>query len=332
MKDHLPESKKSRAVKRMLNEALDIITAVGIPVEGKPLRRRERMAACMMAVAGVKRKWQEAKSVADGRGLKTRDVIPLVNQHFEENISSGSYDDVRRKDLKDLVDEDFIVNTGDRPGRATNDPTRGYVLSVEFADLVRSYGSPSWPKKLAAFMQGKTTRKDKLRRQRDMDLLPVTLPGGGKLDLKFDAHNQLQKAIVEEFLPRWMKGAEVLYIGDASSRQLYKAEGRMAELGVVVPKQGKLPDVVAYCKGRNWLYVIEAVASGGPVSEPRLIELKKMLKDAKHGIVYVSAFLTRKDHRKFADQVAFETEVWTADFPDHLQHLNGPRFMGPYNC
>jgi type II restriction enzyme len=332
MTDHLPESTKGRAVKRMLNEAWDILLAVGIPIVGRPLRRRERIAACMMAVAGVKRKWTEAKSSSDGRNLKTREVIPYVNQHFEENISSGSYDNVRRHDLKELVEEGFLLNSGDKPGRATNDPTRGYALSDEFAVLVRTYGTPAWNSSLGNFMKGKTTRQQKMRRERAMAMLPVTLPNGEKLRLKYDEHNTLQKAVVEEFLPRWTKGAEVLYVGDASNRHLLYESKRMGELGVPELSRNELPDIIAYCKGQNWLYVIEAVTSGGPISEARLMQLKKLLADTKPGVVYVTAFLTRKDHRKYADQIAFETEVWTADFPDHLQHLNGPRFMGPYDC
>lgn len=28
--------------------------------------------------------------------------------------------------------------------------------------------------------------------------------------------------------------------------------------------------------------------------------------------------------------VAWETEVWIADNPDHLVHFNGDKFLGPY--
>jgi len=101
-------------------------------------------------------------------------------------------------------------------------------------------------------------------------------------------------------------------------------------LGFFDLSHDELPDIIAYSKSKKWLYVIEAVHSSGPISELRLMELKKLLKGCKAGIVYVTAFLTRKAHARYADQIAYETEVWTADRPEHLQHLNGPRFMGPY--
>lgn len=34
--------------------------------------------------------------------------------------------------------------------------------------------------------------------------------------------------------------------------------------------------------------------------------------------------------RKFCDQIAWETDVWIAENPDHMIHLNGDRFMGPH--
>jgi len=330
MKDYLPESSKGRAVKKVLNEALDILATVGLPVESEPVRRRERMAACMMAVAGVTKKWSEAKSAEDGRHLKTREVIPFVNKHFEENISSGSYDDVRRKDLKLAVVSGLILNSGDNPSRATNDPTRGYALAPEFAMLIRTYGSPVWLKSLAAFNKNRPSLAELLLRKRDIERIPVKLPGGRKLELSMGKHNDLQKAIIEQFLPLWGYGAEVLYVGDTSNKSLHIERERLKELGFFELSHDELPDVIAYSKSKNWLYVIEAVHSSGPISELRLMELKKLLAGCKAGIVYVTAFLTRKAHAKWADQIAYETEVWTADRPEHLQHLNGPRFMGPY--
>jgi type II restriction enzyme len=183
---------------------------------------------------------------------------------------------------------------------------------------------------LLAFTKDRPSLAETLLRKRNMEHIPVTLPGGGKLKLSLGKHNELHKAIIEEFLPRWGYGAEVLYVGDTQDKDLHIDHERLEELNVPPPGHGKLPDVVAYSKEKDWLYIIEAVHSFGHISELRLIELKQLLAKCSSGIVYVTAFLTRKDHAKVAHDIAFETEVWTADRPDHLQHLNGPRFMGPY--
>ena len=34
--------------------------------------------------------------------------------------------------------------------------------------------------------------------------------------------------------------------------------------------------------------------------------------------------------RKFATEIAWETEVWVSEQPDHIIHFNGERFLGPY--
>ena len=49
------------------------------------------------------------------------------------------------------------------------------------------------------------------------------------------------------------------------------------------------------------------------------------------GKIYVTAFLDFKTFKKFSEMLAWETEVWIADMPDHMIHLNGDKFLGPRN-
>jgi hypothetical protein len=46
--------------------------------------------------------------------------------------------------------------------------------------------------------------------------------------------------------------------------------------------------------------------------------------------VFVTAFLNRRGLLKYLGAIAWETEVWVADTPDHMIHFNGERFLGPY--
>jgi type II restriction enzyme len=85
-------TRKSKAVAQIIDEAIDILILVGIPQDNKTKRSLERMAMAFLAVAGVTQKWNEA---VDNRFLKTRDIIVFNNTHFEENIASGSYDNIR---------------------------------------------------------------------------------------------------------------------------------------------------------------------------------------------------------------------------------------------
>ena len=52
------------------------------------------------------------------------------------------------------------------------------------------------------------------------------------------------------------------------------------ELGISITDHGKLPDVVFYDAERNWLFLVEAVTSHGPMSPTRIVDLENMLSDA----------------------------------------------------
>ena len=59
-------------------------------------------------------------------------------------------------------------------------------------------------------------------------------------------------------------------------------------------------------------------------------ELAKLFESCTAGLVYVSAFPSRKTFLKHLNAIAWESEVWIADAPSHLIHFNGARFLGPY--
>ena len=43
--------------------------------------------------------------------------------------------------------------------------------------------------------------------------------------------------------------------------------------------------------------------------------------------IYVSAFPDINEFRRHIIDIAWETEVWIADNPDHMIHFNGDRFL-----
>ncbi len=145
------------------------------------------------------------------------------------------------------------------------------------------------------------------------------------------AHSLLIKAIIEEFGPRFTPGAEVLYIGDTGSKIAhFYAEG-FAALGLALDMHGKFPDVVLHYQEMNWLLLIEAVTSHGPVDAKRHVELKALFSQANAGLVYVTAFPNRQVMARYLPEISWETEVWVADSPTHLIHFNGENFFGPHD-
>jgi type II restriction enzyme len=160
-------------------------------------------------------------------------------------------------------------------------------------------------------------------------LIPVKLANGKKLKFSPDMHNQLQIAIIKEFASRHAQGSELLYVGDTTNKDLYIDTKSLNALEIPISEHNKLPDVVLYDSKRKWLFLIEAVTSHGPVSPKRVAELEEMLKNCKAERVYVSAFPDFKEFKKHSSDIAWETEVWLMNFPEHMIHFNGDRFMGP---
>ena len=63
------------------------------------------------------------------------------------------------------------------------------------------------------------------------------------------------------------------------------------------------------------------------MSELRVRKLKELLKNCPAEIIFLTAFLTKKDFRKWALDIAWETEVWIAETPEHMVHFNGYKFL-----
>ena len=115
-----------------------------------------------------------------------------------------------------------------------------------------------------------------------------------------------------------------------TSLTLKSIDCALSDLGVKIEHHGKMPDVIVHYTEKNWLVLIEAVTSHGPIDPKRKEELTRLFKGSKAGPVFVTAFLTRKAMIEYLDQISWETEVWVAESPTHMIHFNGKRFLGPY--
>ena len=84
-----------------------------------------------------------------------------------------------------------------------------------------------------------------------------------------------------------------------------------------------------YLSRKHWLYLVEVVTSHGPVSPKRREELERWTKTSKVKPIFVSVFPDFKEFKKHVTEIAWETEVWIREMPDHLIHYNGDKFLGP---
>lgn len=319
-------------MQKMIDEALHILEALGVPLIGLTARRKEKMSKVFLSVAGLMpgMKWSEIKDNDDQHQLTSRQIISFMNAHWSEEISSGSYDDIRRKDLVLPVEACIVLNSANNPNANTNDGTRGFAINPVAARVIRQFGTSEWQRAIDQFRQERPSLASQLSRARNLARIPIQINGNTKLEFSPGAHNQLQKAVIESFLPNFGLGATVLYVGDTTNKYLYLDKSGLEYINFFELAHDKLPDVVAYLPTRNWLYLIEAVTTANPITELRRNALMRAANNCKADLVFVTAFPDRKTYRKFASDIAWETEVWIADAPEHMIHLNGDKFLGPY--
>lgn len=254
----------------------------------------------------------------------------FMREHHHRDYAANSRETIRRQTIHQFEQARIVNRNPDDPTRPTNSGKTVYQLTDEVMPLLRAYGKREFDRELRTFMSRFGSLQEAYRRSREGLRVPLALPGSSVVYLSPGEHNVLQVAVVKQLGPRFAPGATVLYIGDTALKHVvYEAE-ELKRLGVPITAHDKLPDVVLYRTQKNWLYLVEAVTSHGPVSPKRHRELEGMLRGCTAERVYVTAFLTKGDFRKYAADIAWETEVWIADNPDHMIHFNGPKFLGPY--
>lgn len=317
---------KDEETSKLVFDMLDILSALGC-TDNLTDRRLEKMSKACLAVGGIKKRLSEAKSASDNFFLGTREIISFENDNFGEHISSGSYDDIRRHDLTLPLVLGLVISSSSLEKQATNNPMRGYALSPLFASLVRQHGQPTWEGALQMFRENSGFQNKIIEKKNKLEEVQVTLPSNEILKLTPGGHNELQKAVVEVFLRKFGMGAQVLYIGDTKSKYLYKKSDILNGIHFFDLKHDMLPDIVAYSKDMNVVFLIEAVYSSGPMSEARVAKLRELLKECPCEKIFVTAFLNKKKFQSMVSEIAWESEVWIADSPDHMIHFNGSRFL-----
>lgn len=307
-----------------IDEAERILVDLGMP----RAQINERSALCLLALLDLHptTPWTDAAAPLIG----ITPIMDWMRVHYGKVYAPNTRETVRRQTMHQFIAGGICLYNPDDPARPVNSPRAVYQISPEARALLSLYGTPAYTATLAAFVAGKPGLAQQYAKARDMEQVPVVMPGGQKLLLSPGAHSLLIKQIIEEFAANFAPGSELIYAGDTGQKVGCFDRQALQDLGVVVDNHGKMPDVVLYDRGRDWLILAEAASSHGPVDGKRHAELATLFQNAGPGLVYVSAFPDRATMRKYLADIAWETEVWVADAPTHMMHFNGVRFLGPY--
>jgi len=305
-------------------EAQEILKTLGLP----PAQYNEMAALTFLAICNIKENdsWENATRHSLG---VTKGIMIFVNENYNKSYAPNTRETFRRQVLHQFVQARVVDYNPDEPNLPVNSPKAHYALTKEVLEVAKSYGTKKWKKEVDNFIAKVGKLSEVYLKERELILIPVQLANGEVIKLSAGKHNEVQAAIVEKFAPRFANGGTLLYLGDTAKKDLFVDEKTLKELGIPIDQHSKLPDVVIYDTTRNWLFLIEAVTSHGPVSPKRIVELEEFLKDCKVGKVYVTAFPDMTEFKKHSNNIAWETEVWLMEVPDHMIHFNGDRFMGP---
>ena len=309
---------------KKIDDALQILAQLGLP----RAQQNERSALSLLALLDLSpsKKWNQASDLLIG----ITPIMDWAKEHYKTAYAPNTRETFRRQTMHQFMSCGIALYNPDEPARATNSPNAVYQVEPATLALLKTFGSKAWKANLAEWLLTRETLSARYAKARDLERIPVRISRGNRIELSPGAHSKLIMAIVEEFAPRFAPGSTLIYAGDTGNKWGYFDEALLKSLGTTnIDSHGKMPDVILYRPDRDWLYLIEAVTSHGPMNGQRHEELARIFSSSRPGLVYVSAFPDGPTYKKYSLDIAWDTEIWVADSPTHMIHLNGDRFMGP---
>ncbi len=296
---------------------------------GMPLAQQNEMAALTL-LALCELKPDDRWSTAQRRSMTvSKGIMAFIRDHYGKTYAPNTRETFRRQVLHQFVQGRIADYNPDNPTLPTNSPRAHYAVTEAALRTIQTFGTDNWTNTIEEFRSVYGNLTAVYQASRQMVGIAVTLPDGTILTLSPGEHNRLQTQVIEQFAPRFASGAVVLYLGDTADKNLYVETEQLARLGIPITEHSKLPDIVLYLPSREWLFLIEVVTSHGPMTPKRIFELNEMLGNSSGGKIFVTAFPSFAEFRKQMRNIAWDTEVWIAEAPEHLIHFNGDRFLGP---
>lgn len=305
-----------------IQEAQNILRDLALP----SAQQNEMSALVLLALCGVRpeSEWSEA---CVRRLTISKDIMLFMSQVYGRTYAPNTRETVRRSVLHQFVQAGIADYNAFEPGLPTNSPRSHYSVSQSALDAIRWYGTAKWSRAAAEFVKRREALGAAHQRRRARRLVPVRMPEGITVELPPGAHSELQADVLELLAPRFAPGAKLLYLADTDSRTHWSDTGTLSSIGLDLAPAEKLPDLVLLDRERNLVWLIEAAATHGPMTPKRVVELEAGFRPEGKELVFVTAFPDFATFRAHLRDIAWETEVWIAEAPDHLIHFDGEQFL-----
>jgi hypothetical protein len=256
-------NRKGTARKRRLAEAIKALT----DLQFGPKQRNETAAYTLLALLDLQPDFPWSAAQAPLCGITP--IIDFIASAYGIRYAPNTRETIRDDAVKFFVEEGLLLRNPDDPNRPTNSGKTVYQIEPTALALLRMVGTLDWALALQRYLASREILKHEIARTRNLARVPVTLPDGSQVALSPGGQNPLMKAVIEHFCPIFAPGGMVLYIGDTEDKFVHLKVDALAALGITLDSAAKIPDVIVHYTTKNWLLLIEAVTSAGPVDGKR---------------------------------------------------------------
>lgn len=303
----------------------------------------ERSAYVAMVCCGLSESdnWTDAVS----KSLGINEMIKAINRGFPKANKGNGYKPNTRETIRDDTVKAFRAHgllELENPNIPANSKNVRYRSTDVLISLLQSIGTANYDIELARANAVSARMISIFDNKRQLNQTPVVLPDKVVSFISNRGQGPLVKAIIENMLPRFAGGADVLSIDTADGLKFpwdghnaeSKAAKKVKELILEQPKTAGntpvYPDVIAYDRKKDWLFLVEACNSEGVFDEMRRSKLSELFKPFFPNLLFITCFNSRDEMKQWMAQLAWETEVWVMDNPEHMIHLDGLKYLSPY--
>ncbi len=292
-------------------EAKKILQALGMPDK----LQSDLCCKVFLGLCGLKPDGNWSEITNDW--VRIYDILFFMSGSYGVKDAMDHRNEIRTKVLRNFLLMALIEDNG----LATNNSNHRYRMTEEFFALVHTFQTEEWDQQLQRFLQSHDKLVDIYKAKRDKKVEPIRLYGK-EYPLSPNRHSELQKAVMESFVPRFVSNSECLYLKDSPQQGFVINEDRLSELGFHVTDHKNMPDIILYREDKDWMYFVESVTNMGPMNQGRVAELMEMAASVRSGKIFITAFLNFLAYKKFSDSLAWKTRVWIAEMPEHVIYLD----------
>ena len=256
------------------------------------------------------------------------------------NIEGRWYAANTREPIRDETLREGLVRLGaveEREGLPTTSPLPRYALARGFAALFHpDLGDEALQAQITRWQEANLTAGALARiaiiRQgaaaREGRVL-VTFPNGETRDMEPGPSSVISKAVVEEFVPRFLEQPSVIWLSESRNQVVARDDQLAQEIGLTIDPGRNLPDLILIDLGPKdpLLVFVEVVATDGPVNEARRAALMGIAIEAgfsEHHVAFVTAYADRDDaaFKGSVSELAWQSFAWFMSEPDHIMVLH----------